>query len=184
MPSVIPFPTVSRKTPRVYKDNTQGGPAPAAMVKEELAKIAHSAGFVNAPRMRRFLTFIVEETLAGRAAELCEYSIAMSVFERKAAFEPGLDPIVRNDARRLRAKLMEYYGHAQDWQPRTVRIEVPKGGYVPVFRVCSGAATVAPEWRSGLYRLKVIVTRTTDGAEMLSRTYEIGRCGCSVQVEF
>ena len=53
--------------------------------------------------------------------------LGLAVFDRGADFEPALDPIVRNDARRLRIKLLEC---------RTadgVRIDVPKGGYTPVF---------------------------------------------------
>ena len=46
-------------------------------------------------------------------------------------YDPRLDPIVRVEARRLRSKLEEYYsgpGHAEQ-----IRIEYPKGGYLPVF---------------------------------------------------
>jgi hypothetical protein len=110
--------------------------------------------------MRRFLGFVIEETLAGRARQLCEYSIAVSVFDRDESFEPGLDPIVRNDARRLRQKLLEYY--EQCGNEDIVLIQVPKGGYVPVFRCMSRpeAANV-----SNRYRLSVRLTRA-DGTEV------------------
>src|SRR5689334_12854480 len=100
-------------------------------VREQLAAILASETFVRCRRMQRFLEFIVEETLAGRADQLGEYCIGVSVFDRGEDFEPALDPIVRNDARRLRLKLFEYYRQpgAAGW----ILIEVPKGGYVPVF---------------------------------------------------
>lgn len=44
--------------------------------------------------------------------------------------KPMLDPIVRNDARRLRFKLLEYY---QQTETNVLTIDIPKGGYVPVF---------------------------------------------------
>src|SRR5690348_4353086 len=78
-------------------------------VREQLAAILTSENFVRSRRMQRFLEFIVEETLAGRADQLAEYSIGLAVFDRGTDFEPALDPIVRNDARRLRLKLLEYY---------------------------------------------------------------------------
>jgi len=104
----------------------------AQAVRAQVARILASEGFVRSHRMRRFLEFVVEETLAGRAANLGEYGVAVSVFDRSDDFEPALDPIVRNDARRLRVKLSEYYrtaAHASD----RVWIDIPKGGYVPVF---------------------------------------------------
>jgi len=86
--------------------------APRA-VREQLATILTSEAFVRSRRMQRFLEFIVEETLAGRAEQIGEYSIGLAVFDRCTDFEPALDPIVRNDARRLRLKLSEYYGVSQ-----------------------------------------------------------------------
>src|SRR5215467_14345845 len=104
----------------------------AQAVRAQVARILASEGFVRSHRMRRFLEFVVEETLAGRAANLGEYGVAVSVFDRSDDFEPGLDPIVRNDARRLRVKLSEYYRTAAHPDDR-VFIDIPKGGYVPTF---------------------------------------------------
>jgi TolB-like protein/Flp pilus assembly protein TadD len=81
--------------------------------------------------MSRFLRFAVSETLAGRAASLKEYRFGVEVFDRPESFDPGMDPIVRVEARRLRTKLARYYeveGRADE-----VIIELPKGGYVPAF---------------------------------------------------
>jgi len=102
-------------------------------VREQLATILASEAFVRSRRMQRFLEFIVEETLEGRTDQIGEYSIGLAVFDRGADFEPALDPIVRNDARRLRLKLSEYYGVSHSGMADQVLIEIPKGGYVPVF---------------------------------------------------
>ena len=59
--------------------------------------------------MRRFLQLVVCEALGGRAGDLKEYPIGVAVFDRPASFDPSIDPIVRVEARRLRAKLDNYY---------------------------------------------------------------------------
>lgn len=45
----------------------------------------------------------------GRAEELKESVIGVEVYDRPADYNPKTDPIVRNEARRLRDKLREYY---------------------------------------------------------------------------
>jgi hypothetical protein len=113
--------------------------------------------------MRRFLEFIVEETLAGRESQLCEYAVALSVFERGESFSPGLDPIVRNDARRLRQKLLEYYHRSPREHDDQIIIDVPKGGYVPTFRAASDARATNAH---GNYRLVASLIRLEDGVEL------------------
>ena len=58
-------------------------------------------------------------------------AIAVTVFGRGADFDAVLDPIVRVQAGRLRRSLERYYllGGADG----PLRIEMPKGGYTPVF---------------------------------------------------
>jgi len=82
--------------------------------------------------MKRFLQYTVEEALAGRGGELKESVLGMAVFDRGADYDPRLDPIVRVEARRLRAKLEEYYRQAGAGDP--IRIEYERGSYAPVFR--------------------------------------------------
>src|ERR1044071_7026577 len=106
--------------------------APQA-VRAQLGRILSSEAFVRSPRMQRFLQFIVEETLAGSASQLCEYAIGISVFDRGTEYEPACDPIVRNDARRLRSKLLEYYRQLRPHAADEIVIEMPKGAYVPGF---------------------------------------------------
>lgn len=84
--------------------------------------------------MQRFLEYTVAETLAGRSGKLSEYTIGMAVFDRGESFEPNLDPIVRNEARRLRHKLLEYYQQPHPQSRDELVIDIPKGHYVPVFR--------------------------------------------------
>ena len=114
---------------------TGEGQAPAhspEAVRTQLHEILQSEPFAPSERMTRFLRFIVEETLARRADELSEYAIGVEVYDRGASFEPSTDAIVRVDARRLRAKLREYYDTVGSNDP--LLIDVPKGTYSPVFR--------------------------------------------------
>ena len=104
----------------------------------ELACVLDSVTFSKSPVLRRFLTFLVERTLQGRAGEVKEYVLGVDVFDRGSDFDPRTDTIVRAHARRLRAKLQEYY-EGSGRADRTV-IELPKGSYLVVFRLAPQSA--------------------------------------------
>ena len=103
----------------------------ATDVREELGRLLGSPGFDASARNRRFLEYIVEETLAGRADRLKGTSIAIDVFGRDATIDPQHDPVVRIEAAKLRRRLERYFLTAGREDP--VRIDIPKGGYVPTF---------------------------------------------------
>src|SRR5262249_34054388 len=65
--------------------------------------------FAGSPRLSRFLSYVVEEALAGRGGQIKEYTIGAVVYERGPAFDPKTDSIVRVEASRLRTKLRRYY---------------------------------------------------------------------------
>ena len=109
----------------------QGKPAAAESVREELEKILAAKPFAGSARLGRFLRFVVEETLADHGDRLKEYTIATEVYEKGDSFDARIDPIVRVEARRLRHRLKEYY--ATDGATDRLRIELPKGSYVPRF---------------------------------------------------
>jgi TolB-like protein len=102
------------------------------LLRRHLAQVFESPDFDASRRSREFLRFIVEEALAGRADGLSQAAIATAVFGRRDEFDPLVDPIVRIQAGRLRRSLERYYllGGRQD----VLRIELPKGSYVPSFR--------------------------------------------------
>ena len=108
---------------------TSRRPVPAKAVRLELNKVVSSAPFLRSRRLIRFLRLIVESELAGTSSALKEYVIGVNVFDRPASFDPRVDPIVRVEAGRLRAKLREYYDTEGRRDP--VRIAVPKQTYVP-----------------------------------------------------
>ena len=113
-------------------------------VRKELDRILTSARFARNERMSRFLQHVVERHLEGRDDELKESLIAIEVFGRKPDHDPKQDSIVRTEAGRLRARLAEYY--ANEGADDRVTIELPKGGYVPVFqRLEAQVANAVPE---------------------------------------
>jgi TolB-like protein/Flp pilus assembly protein TadD len=117
---------------------------PAELVRAELAKVLASRDFARSPRLARFLQFIVERSLEGRGQQLKEYVLALEVFDRESTFDPRLDPIVRVEAVRLRAKLKKYY--ETDGLDDAVHLELPKRSYAPVFvRRESSPAPATPE---------------------------------------
>jgi Tol biopolymer transport system component len=83
--------------------------------------------------MSRFIRFLAERHLGGSDNQLKESVIAVEVFGRRPDHDPAQDSIVRTEASRLRARLAEYYvGEGKD---DGIVIELPKGGYIPVFRL-------------------------------------------------
>jgi Tol biopolymer transport system component len=111
-------------------------------VREELEKILASTEFSQSERLSRFLRFVVEGAMEGRAQELKESVIGSEVLGRQAGYNSKIDPIVRVQAGRVRARLEAYYQGSGTLD--RVRIELPKGGYVPLFTIASSEPAVAP----------------------------------------
>ena len=105
-------------------------------ILSQLEKILASPGFIHSDRMVRFLRFTVDQALKGHASELKETVLGMEVFDRPSSFDPRTDTIVRVEARRLRSKLKEYY--EGEGRGDSIRIDFPKGSYVPTFLLANG----------------------------------------------
>ena len=113
--------------------NSAADPVPVTAVRDQLARVVNSPGFVSSARLCRFLMHIVNRTIDGDIDSLKEFTIAMEVFDRTSKYDPNIDAIVRVEARRLRAKLKAYYEEG----PGTVDpvlIGLRPGNYVPIFR--------------------------------------------------
>lgn len=121
----------------IYEDH----PTSTTEVRAELARILASSSLSLSHRHRNFLSFVVEETIAGRADGIKAYTIAVFALGRGDNFDPQRDSIVRIEAGRLRRELERYY--LTEGGRSSLRIEIPKGGYVPQFV----AATVADQSR-------------------------------------
>ena len=106
-------------------------PGELAAVLHELQRVLAGPAFAQAHAHQRLLRYLVENSLAGRAALLKETVLGIEVFYRPAAsFDPRDDSIVRVEARRLRERLDQHYAACRD---STLVIRLPKGGYRPQF---------------------------------------------------
>jgi len=110
-------------------------------VEEELERIFRDPHFTESAILRKFLSFIVQETTHGRSNCLKEYTIAINVLEKPLNFNPQENGIVRIHAGRLRRALSEYYNDMG--RDDEVVITIPKGKYVPVFANRSNPAEAA-----------------------------------------
>lgn len=116
-----------------------------AQAYAQLQKILEDSLFSRTQRMSRFLRFGVEHALAGTGHQVKEYLVGVDVFDRPKDYDPRVDPIVRVEARRLRAKLRSYY--ASSGNNDELIIDFPKGAYAAELRLRNSAKTVigAPE---------------------------------------
>ena len=95
-------------------------------IRSQLARIVSSATFQGARRAIRLLQYLVEQTLAGHASTLKEFSIGVDALGRKASFDPRTDSIARVEASRLRNRLDHY--NAKEGTLDPLLIALPRGG--------------------------------------------------------
>jgi TolB-like protein len=112
----------------------------AEPVRKQLDRVLSSAGFVRNERLSRFLRFVVQQHLDGKTGEIKESLVGMEVFGRSPGYDTKADSVVRTEAAKLRARLNEYYLGEGASDP--VIIELPKGGYTPVFHERQAAREV------------------------------------------
>jgi len=113
--------------------------------RAELARVLASNDFPATPRKRQILSFVVERGLDHGSDHfgVSAHAIATQVLDRPESFSSARDPIVRIEVAGLRRDLETYYLKSGRGNP--LRIEVPRGGYDPVFIYQSEAeATTLP----------------------------------------
>jgi hypothetical protein len=96
-----------------------------------MERVLASQTFSRSDQLRRFLQYICEKDISGKAEEINEYSIAVDALGRAPDYSPSDDSSVRTRAHALRQKLQEYYELEEP--DAELRIEVPKGRYNPHF---------------------------------------------------
>ena len=124
-----------------------------AAVVRELQEILASRAFRNSTRSKQFLSYVVAQTLEGRCDLLKERTIGTEVFQRKAGYATGDDPVVRVKAGEVRRRLEQYYhGAAGSWP---VQIELPVGSYAPEFHWKRDAPRIDVPGRPGTKRIRL-----------------------------
>lgn len=104
-------------------------------------RIAASGVFSRSEFLPRFLLHICKLYLLNQTEEIREQNIGVRVFGRTPTYNPSDDNVVRNYAVQLRKRLQFYF--EQEGKHEPLRIEIPRGGYVPVF-VPAGQGQDAP----------------------------------------
>ena len=101
-------------------------------VREQMTRVLNSSEFNGTDAQRAFLEYVVDKTLAGQSDEIKGYTVATEVFGRREDFDQATDPVVSIQANKLRRALERYYLVAGQNDP--IRIDIPKGTYVPTFQ--------------------------------------------------
>src|SRR5436190_3380450 len=99
--------------------------------RQALERVLESRTFSRSERLRAFLRYVCEAEFEGRAQQINEYALGVSVLGRSPEYSPAEDSSVRTRAYELRNKLRSYYESEGADDP--LQIEIDKGAYVPRF---------------------------------------------------
>ena len=94
-------------------------------------RILASQAFKGARRSADIFRYVVETALKEPGRAIKEHELGAEALGRGETFDARFDPIARVEASRVRARLNQYYSSEGAADP--VQIEIPKGGYTPVF---------------------------------------------------
>jgi len=111
-------------------------------VRAQLDSLLSDPLFSQSRRYPSLLRRIVEDSLAGRVDALKERTLGIEIFNRTPDYDTNADAIVRVTAAEIRKRIALYYHGAQ--HASEVRIDLPVGGYVALFRPAVSKAE-APE---------------------------------------
>lgn len=101
-----------------------------ALIRQSLRQILADKRFASAPKLSAFLSYVVEQTLAGNASRIKAYTVAVDALDKSPSFDAQGDPIIRVLAVRLRSTLQSYNEMFPDRSPI---ISMKPGTYVPTF---------------------------------------------------
>lgn len=119
----------------------ESNPLAQTALRLALAAVIGSPLFSRAPRTCKLLAYLVQMKIDGRQAEISEFAIGLAVFRRDArSYDTSLDPVVRVQMGRLRARLAEY---AAAQTAPGARLCIPLGTYVPAL-IQSDSPSPAP----------------------------------------
>jgi len=98
---------------------------------ELLQRVVNSQELRRATRLRELLLYVGERSLKSHAASIREQEIGAAVFGRPENYDTNIDNIVRVNVSELRKRLCRYFETEGVAEP--VLMEIPRGGYLPVF---------------------------------------------------
>lgn len=145
-------------------------PEQIGLVRHHLKEVIASHAFAGCKRTQDFLHLIVEHALQGDVDSLRERMIGAEMFGRPVGYDTGNDSVVRVKATELRKKLAEYYLETD--KKLAVRIELPRGSYVPRFIFEPSQTTAQQQSKAG--SLPAVVQTAAHG-EKLSAESAVAR---------
>lgn len=98
-----------------------------------IERVAATAPFRRAARLREFLLFVAAQSLKEGRTTIHEQEIGETVFGRARSYDTGQDNIVRVSATELRKRIDAYF--AADGSAEPIIFEIPRGSYLPAFRL-------------------------------------------------
>ena len=131
-------------------------------------RVAASPTLKESKRLQELFLFLCERAIQDPSSAIREHEVGVAAFGRPPEYDTSEDTLVRVHTSRLRKKLQQYF--LTDGLHEPVVIEIPKGGYTPVFRLRepaveeSTARVIAPlisashavNWRSALPALLAV----------------------------
>lgn len=99
--------------------------------RELLERVVNSRELKRALRLRELLCYLGNRALKPHAGVVREQEIGAAVFGRNEEYDTGLDNIVRVNVSELRKRLAHYF--QDEGSGETIVMEIPRGGYSPVF---------------------------------------------------
>lgn len=96
-----------------------------------IERVAASPQFGRSARLRDFLLYVGGQSLKEGCPEINEQEIGTHVFGRPKSYDRSQDNIVRVNATELRKRIELYF--ATDGAHEPLILEIPRGGYKPVF---------------------------------------------------
>jgi hypothetical protein len=116
---------------RVVPESAQGAPTPQEC-RELLARLLASKYFRRSERHCAFLSYVSDVALTEPGREIREAELGCKVFGRPAGYDTAQDNIVRVNASEVRRRLEQYF--LAEGANETFGMEIPRGGYRPVFK--------------------------------------------------
>jgi hypothetical protein len=122
-----------------------------------LEAVLQSETFPHSGQLRTMLIYVCEREITGRASDISEYTIGIDVLHRSEGYSVAADSSVRKRAYELRQKLHQVY--ASELSGVRVRIEIPKGSYVPRFNASEPSLQPVAESRPQIASSKPAASR-------------------------
>ncbi|MDP2996541.1 MAG: hypothetical protein Q8N47_03570, partial [Bryobacterales bacterium] len=110
--------------------------------ERELQNLLHSGMVREKTQLHSLLEYLGTRAIETPEEALKEYTIGVEALGKPADYDPRLDPTIRVEVAKLRKKLTEHYQGAGAGHP--VRLEIPKGHYLPIFVVAPPAEKSLP----------------------------------------